>query len=302
MTFSGKSAYAIGIDVGGTKIAAGLVHSATGAVTLREQIATQPERGGRAVLDDVLALARRIEARAREAEHQPAGIGLGVCELVDTHGAVCSDFTLAWRALPVRDALNAIAPAAVEADVRAHALAEAVFGAGKEHDPFVFVSVGTGISCCLVQDGAPYAGARGNALVLATGPISIPDASGALQSFVLEEYVSGPALARRFGVDRAEAVFAAAASGDAAAHRLLADSGAALGAALGWLASVLDPAALVIGGGLGSAGGPYWDALQREARAHIWSDATRALPIVHATLGRDAGIVGAALAALRAYP
>jgi glucokinase len=287
------------VDVGGTKIAAGLVDGATGAVSLREQIHTRPERGGRAVLDDVLMLTRRIGARAREAGTPSAAIGLGVCELVDTHGAVRSDFTLAWSLLDVRGELGTIAPAAVDADVRAHALAEAVFGAGAARDPFVFVSIGTGISCCLVQGGVPYAGARGNALVLATGPVSIPDESGALKSFVLEEYASGPALARRFGVKRAEAVFAAAESGDAGAHRLLGESGAAMGAALGWLASVLDPAALVIGGGLGSVDGPYWDALQREARAHIWSEATRALPIVHAALGRDAGIVGAALTALR---
>jgi glucokinase len=291
--------YAIGIDAGGTKIAAGLVDRVTGEIFLREQIPTQPERGGRVVLDDVLALARRIDAQARAAGRAPAAIGLGVCELVDTHGAVRSDFTLAWSALPVRDELSAIAPAAVEADVRAHALAEAVFGAGAAHDPFVFVSIGTGISCCLVQGGVPYAGARGNALVLSTGPISIPGPDGALQSFVLEEYASGPALARRFGVERAEAVFVAAEAGDMLAGKLLGDSGAAMGAALGWLASVLDPAALVVGGGLGSATGPYWDALQREARAHIWSEATRTLAIVHAALGRDAGIVGAALAALR---
>jgi glucokinase len=292
--------YAIGIDVGGTKIAAGLVDTASGAVILRAQRPTDAARGGAVLLDDVLDLARQLDVQARTQGHAPIAVGLGVCELVDRAGNVTSDFTIAWSDTPVQDALSAVAPAIVQADVRAHALAEAVFGAGSGQDPFVFASIGTGISACLVQGRVPYEGARGNALVLATGPISVPGDDGALRQFVLEEYASGAALARRFGVDRVERIVDAAAAGDASAERLLRDAGTAVGGALGWLASVLDPAAVVVGGGLGSAPGLYWDALHTAVRAHIWSDATRTLLIRQAALGRDAGIVGAALYGERA--
>ncbi len=289
--------YAIGIDVGGTKIAAGVLDldARNGAILMRAHQPTAPQRGGDAVLGDVLALARDLHKRVKQAGGEIAAIGMGVCELVNRCGEVTSDFTIAWKGVAVQAALNEIAPAVVEADVRAHALGEAIFGAGRGSDPFVFATVGTGISACLVQSGVPFVGARGNALVLATGPISIAAPDGALQSFVLEEYASGSALVRRYGVERTEQIFAAAQQGDERARTMLHDAGWLLGGALGWLASVLDPAAIVVGGGLGSAPGLYWDALAAGVRAHIWSDATRALDVRQATLGNDAGIIGAAL-------
>ncbi len=289
--------YAIGIDVGGTKIAAGVVDLGTenGAILMRVQRPTAPQRGGEMVLADVLALARDLQVSVKQAGGEIAAVGLGVCELVSHCGEITSDFTIEWKGVAVQAALTEIAPAVVEADVRAHALAEAAYGAGRGSDPLVFTSVGTGISACLVQGGVPFVGARGNALVLATGPISIAAPDGALQSFVLEEYASGSALARRYGVERTEEIFAAAQRGEERARTMLHDAGWLLGGALGWLASVLDPAAIVVGGGLGSAPGPYWDALVAGVRAHIWSDATRALDVRQATLGNDAGIIGAAL-------
>jgi glucokinase len=300
--------------VGGTKIAAGAVDVATGAVRDKRVIPTRPERNGDAVLADVLALARDLidtrhltRTALRGAADTVLGIGLGVCELVSPHGEITSDFTIAWKGVPVQAALSEIAPAVVEADVRAHALAEARFGAGTGFDPFVFVSVGTGISACLVQGGTPFAGARGNALVLSTGPVSVPVTCGGPDDaehttwvrHVVEEYASGSGIVARFGngATRAEDVFAAAQAGDARATHILTSAGRSLGSALGWLANVLDPAAIVVGGGLGTARGVYWDSLVRATREHIWAEDTRGLPIVQAALGGDAGVIGAALAA-----
>jgi glucokinase len=292
--------------VGGTKIAAGVVDMGTGTVRDKRVIPTRSERGGDAVLADVLALARDlIDTRHLTPD---ICIGLGVCELVSPCGDVTSDFTIAWKGVSVQAALSEIAPTVVEADVRAHALAEARFGAGTGFDPFVFASVGTGISACLVQGGAPFAGARGNALVLSTGPISVPVMHGpddaehtAWVRHVVEEYASGSGLVTRFGnAARAEDVFAAAQAGDARATHILTSAGKSLGSALGWLANVLDPAAIVIGGGLGTARGVYWDSLVCATREHIWAEDTRGLPIVQAALGADAGVIGAALTAHKA--
>lgn len=93
---------------------------------------------------------------------------------------------------------------------------------------------------------------------------------------------------------RAEGVLAAAAAGDQAAAAIIESAGVALGVSLGWLVNVLDPEALVIGGGLGMAEGPFWDTMIASTREHIWSDTSRDLPILHAALGNDAGIIGAA--------
>ena len=286
--------HAIGIDIGGTKIAAGWVDLASGSVLQHVHTATRAERGGQAVLDDVVGLVQSLISN-RASHVSPVRIGLGICELVDLQGNVMSDFTIAWKDLPVRTILGMIAPCSIESDVRAQALAEARFGAGQDYDPFVFVNIGTGISSCLVQGGVPFAGARGNALVLATGPISVPGAA----PFVLEEFASGLAVSKRFGVQTAQQVFDAAALGNTQAIEILQSAGHALGSAMGWLANVLDPAAIVVGGGLGSTAGIYWDALVGSTRAHIWSADTQKLPLVKAKLGSDAGLIGAALSVCR---
>jgi glucokinase len=267
------------------------------------------------VLADALNLADTLLADAGRMELAMAGIGLGVCELVDLGGNITSGHTIAWRSLPIRDAFAHLAPALVESDVRAAALAEAVFGAGRPFKQFVYVTVGTGISSCLVQEGRPYAGARGNALILASSPLTTccPNC-GTRVATVLEEFAAGPALVRRYNhsieetglksqlpADEAakhgEDVLAAAEVNDPVAIEVVKTAGEALGVSVAWLVNVLDPAAVIIGGGLGLAGGLYWTSFVASTRAHIWAEASRAAPLIPASLGPEAGMIGAAAAA-----
>jgi len=92
----------LGIDVGGTKIAAGVVDTATGAILVRETIAPAAARGGAAILDDTVALARRLMA---ESAQPVARIGVGVPQLVDTAGRIRSAYNFDWMNLPVRSRL-----------------------------------------------------------------------------------------------------------------------------------------------------------------------------------------------------
>ena len=157
---SDQRMYAIGIDVGGTKIAGGLVELATGALLTRRQSPTNPARGGAAVLDDTLALATALQTAASAQGITVLGIGVGVAELVDQQGTITSAHTIPWRGVAVGQCLARIAPTVIESDVRAHALAEARYGAGRTLRQFVFVTVGTGISSCVVLDGRPQPGRR----------------------------------------------------------------------------------------------------------------------------------------------
>jgi glucokinase len=298
--------YAIGLDIGGTKIAGGLVALDSGEVTARRVVPTQPERGGEAVLSTALALAEDLLTVAADRSLPVAGIGVGVCELVDPLGNVTSGHTVAWCGLPVQDRFAHLAPAVVEADVRAAALAEARYGAGRPFQNFVYVTVGTGISSCLVQDGRPWAGARGNALVLATGPITtVCPQCGATVRTILEEIAAGPALVSRYNAVASthfihgQEILAAVDRGDPLAVDVVRSGGEALGVGVGWLVNVLDPEAIVVGGGLGVAGGLYWESVVASTRAHIWADGSRDLPIRQAGLGADAGLIGAAARIMR---
>lgn len=299
--------WAIGLDVGGTKIGGGLVNADSGEVRARTTIPTRPERGGEPVLADAVAVAEELLARADATGLDLAAVGVAVAELVNAAGDVRSAHLIGWEGMPVREHFAHLAPTVVSSDVRAAALTEARHGAGRPFDPFAYVSVGTGISSCLVQGGRPYAGARGGALVLASGPLSLVcDTCGAPVRQVLEDIASGPALVARYrrrgsrAVARAEEVAAAAAAGDAVAREVVGSAGDALGVAVGFLVNLLDPAAVVVGGGLGVAGGLYWERFAAAARAHVWNAAAHDLPLLPAGLGPDSALVGAALAAIDA--
>jgi len=293
----------LGLDIGGTKIAAGVVLFPSGEVRYRRVIATRPNRSGEEVLEDVYSLALELKDTAANSGNGIAGIGAGVAELVDTNGNVTSSQTIQWNGMPVQGALSKIAPTTVESDVRAAAIGEALMGAAKGSRCVVYVTVGTGISSCLVQDGVPYAGANGNAIVMATAPLSFFCAHcGSYSSMVLEEFASGPALARRYSeqsgkkVNAGEEVTESAEQGDGWAIEVVQSAGRALGVSVAFLANVLDPEIIVVGGGLGLDGRLYWQAMIESVRNHIWADAGKCVPIVPAKLGKDAGLIGAAAA------
>jgi glucokinase len=303
---------AVGLDLGGTKIAAGIVAFPSGTLIVKRLIPSLPKRGPLPVLTDCLDLARELVAEARALPLPLVGVGLAVAELVDLEGNVTSEHTFAWRAVPVQDELRRIARAVVESDVRAAALAEGLYGAGLGARLFLYITIGTGISHSLVIDGVPFPGARGNALISASSPLStICPACGARLEPILDEIAAGPALVARYRaavqgsapsaarpelLSSAE-VLVAAAAGDPVAVDVVRTAGEALGTTFGFLVNVLDPELVVVGGGLGLAGGLYWSNLVASTRAHIWSGTNRDLPIVPAALGADAGVVGAAATA-----
>ena len=297
---------AIGLDVGGTKIAAGVVLWPSGEILHRAVIPTKPKRGGQAVLKDSLDLVQQLNDWARGERIEVAGIGAGVPELVDCDGNVTSSCTIDWSGRPVQEKLSEIAPAQVESDVRAAAVGEAIFGSGRGNRLFVYISVGTGISYCLVQNGQPFKGANGNAITMGSSPLStVCTHCGSKLRPVLEEFASGPAIANRFAqikktesAESCEEVFRAASNGNKDAFEILTSAGEALGVSTAFLVNVLDPEVIVVGGGLGTAGGLYWNSFERSCREHIFADNSRRLPIVTAKLGVDAGLVGAAAVVL----
>ncbi len=289
------SGRAIGIDIGGTKIAAGVVDLASGHVEIALNVPSPVAHGGEAVLAACLGLARDLDADAGLA------IGIGVPELVSHEGQIQSAFQFDWRDTDVQSAFTG-RDVSIESDVRAAARAESTFGAGAGAASMLYVSVGTGISSTFVLDRTPWSGARGNALVLSSGELAMIDPeTGAIVRSVLEEWASGPALVstyERMGGQPGMAtldVLKLASHGDPIASRSVERAAEALGSAVGQAVNILDPELVVVGGGLGLAGGTWWDGVVASARHSIWSDLTRELPIVPARLGLDAGVVGAAL-------
>ncbi|MGE3313095.1 MAG: ROK family protein [Limisphaerales bacterium] len=302
---STKPFAAIGLDVGGTKIAGGVVCFPEGVVRAQHTIPTRTARGGIAVLEDVERLARRLATEAAALHIEVEALGLGLCELVSPKGEIFSANCVDWLGLPVRERLGAIAPTTLDADVRAAARAEALFGAGMGFRQFLHITIGTGIASCLVLDGVPFTGARGATGTMASSPVSVPcERCGHPNRRAIEQLAAGPALVARYNelkpgaaAKSGQDVLAAVTAGDAAAIFVTQSAGEALGSAVGLLVNVLDPEAVIVGGGLGLSEGPFRDGFIAATRRHIWSETHRGLPILRAATGPNAGLIGAAAAA-----
>ncbi|HMJ65669.1 MAG TPA: ROK family protein [Candidatus Binatia bacterium] len=299
-----KTFTALGIDVGGTKIAAGLINFPVGEVVAQHTISTGAKRGGEAVLRDVVELAERLSGEAEQAKLTIAGIGIGLCEIVDPSGGILSNNCIPWKEAQVREALERFGPVFLEADVRAAARAESLFGAGRRFSIFLYVTVGTGISSCLMIDGSPYLGARGATGTMASSPVSVRcDECGGVNKCTLEDIASGPALVTRYdrlkrnGARTGNDVMTAAVRGNTDALSVVRSAGEALGSVVGLLINVLDPEALIVGGGLGLSEGPYWESFLDSTRRHVWSEVHREVPILRAQTGQNAGVIGAAAVA-----
>jgi glucokinase len=290
--------WAMGIDVGGTKVAAGVVRFPNGEVGKLWEIPTRSGRGGEKVLKDVEKLAALVMEEGANAG-KFLGVGVGVCELVSGEGELMSANCLNWRSRQVRGALGRFGPVRIEADVRAAARAEAKFGAGKGAHSFLYVTVGTGISSCLVIEGKPFAGARGAAGTMASGPL--PDIDGrAMPS--LETAASGPGLVATYNVlvgqdgkvDTAQELLRRAEAKEESAVRVVRRGARVLGGTIGWMISVLDPELVVMGGGLGLRRGLYRRLIIESVREHVWWKKHRAVKVVPAKSGAAAGVIGAA--------
>jgi glucokinase len=292
----------LGIDVGGTKIAAGIVGFPEGQVLHRRVIPTAPSRGGGAVLNDVVLLAGSIANEAMAAGRVVSGIGVGICELVNADGEILSSHCLDWRRADIAEKLSPIGPTVIEADVRAAAVAEWLYGVGKGLRTFLYITIGTGISCCLMLDGRPYLGARGATGTMASSAMSIRcERCGWINQRTSEELASGPGLVRSFRQQAGREIstselLSASAAGDPIAGEVVRIGAQALGSSLGMLINVLDPEAVVVGGGLGLSEGPFWNELVDAIRKHVWSPVHNYLPVLRAATGRDAGLIGAAAA------
>lgn len=309
----------VGVDVGGTKIAAALV-GADGAILDARRTPT-PRDG-----DDLLAAAARlVHEIAAAAPAPPSAVGLGIASLLDRDGHALWSTHLDIANRSPGGELSALVgiPVAVDNDANVAALAEARRGAATGYRSSVLMTLGTGIGGGMVIDGKLFRGGRGfggelgHVVVDADGP---PCQGGCPNRGCIEAMASGTAVAREAraaaaadpagalarvlresGSLTAEHVTGLARDGDASSVEILDRAGRYLGAAFSSLANVLAPDVFVIGGGMGSAVGDLLLAPAREEYRRRVLPPSSAIPIVEAKLGADAGVLGAALLAVETF-
>jgi len=304
----------IGIDIGGTKVAAGVVDEQ--GVILERVLESTPSHSPQAVEDAIVRVVKQLRSR-----HHVESVGIGAAGWVDNAQAVVAFSPhLAWRSEPLRDKLieRIDLPLIVDNDANAAAWAEYRFGAGKGSSVMVCITLGTGIGGGLVVGGRLFRGSYGMAGEWGH-MISVPDGHRCEcgNRGCWEQYASGNALVREArelaGTNSPVAyrllelaggdinnitgpgVTAAAMQGEPIAIELLGDIGQWLGRGIANLAAALDPDLVVIGGGVSAAGDlllqPAQVAFDRTLTGRGYRPEAR---LVLAHFRNDAGLIGAA--------
>lgn len=304
----------LGVDIGGTKVAAGVVDS-EGRVLARARRVT-PSRDPKAVEETITEVVAQLRT-----DFDVVAVGIGAAGFVDSERAtVLFAPHLAWRGESLRDTVHAAVglPVIVENDANAAAWAEWRFGVGRGESQLVCVTLGTGIGGGIVSDGKVQRGRHGTAGEFGHMVI-VPEGHRCEcgNRGCLEQYASGNVLGRearelaragspvtvplmeRVGgkVDAlvGPLITEAARDGDPCAVELFDDVGRWLGMGLANLAAALDPGLFVIGGGVSDAGELLLRPARESFRRTLTGRGFRPEPrILKAALGPEAGLVGAA--------
>jgi glucokinase len=294
----------IGIDLGGTKIALGLIDPAS-RIVARERIPTWVEQGPAQAITRTADAVRTLMRQAPSDSHV-ARIGICSPGPIDRERGLLLDppNLTDWRDVPVRDLLRAQTglPVNFEHDAKAAALGEFVYGAGRGARDMVYVIVGTGMGGALIIDGALHRGHANAAGEL--GHITInrdgePCSCGRFGC--AEAYAAGPAIERRYrahgGVVRdadSARVVDLSLQGDPAARQAMTDAGAALGAAIASVAMIVDIELFVIGGGVARAGNALLQPARDALKHHAFASVAPRIRIAQCEHFEDGAILGAA--------
>ena len=304
----------VGVDVGGTKIAAGVVDGAGKLLAHTRRVTPAQDTGG--VLAGMADAVRELATT-----HRIAAVGIGAAGFVDaSRSKVMFAPNLAWRDEDLQAQLSARVglPVVVENDANAAAWAESRFGAGRDHDDVAVVTVGTGIGGGIVHSGRLLRGGFGVAAEIGhLTMVPYGRRCGCGLQGCWEQYGSGRALvteAREIarhspafaaGLLQAaggdieaitgEMVTEAAQRGDVGALHCFDEISRWIGLGLAQLAAILDPSLFVIGGGVSAAGEVLREPIERVFRSNLTGRGHRPVAEVRlAELGWEAGMVGAA--------
>lgn len=318
MTALSSSEYALGIDLGGTGIKAGVV-SAHGTLLREWKVPTEAEKGGGYVVARMIALCRQILSELPEGiqSEQIIGIGIGSPGVFDfkTGALVAGAVNIpGLNGTPMRSIFEAELglPTRVDNDANVFVLAEARSGAGRDASVAVGYTIGTGIGGGVVIGGKVFHGAWGFAGELGhvtVEPEGIYCPCG--NHGCMESYASANAIATYArqaseihdnsilsGMSPDEitckSVGEAAAQGDALARHVIERAAFYLSVGIGSTVIALNPAVIIIGGGGALLGEMLFEPIRKHLRRRVYHQRVQSVDVVGAQLGVDAGIIGAA--------
>ena len=302
--------YGFGVDIGGTTIKMGFFE-ADGTLLDKWEVKTNTENGGANILSDIAKAIDNKLAQEGISKDDVAGVGVGVPGPVRSNGVVNRCVNLGWGVVNVAEELGALTGLEVKVgnDANVAALGEMYQGGAKGCKDVVMVTLGTGVGGGIIIDGKIVAGFHGAGGEI--GHITVNEdeieACNCGQYGCLEQYASATGIVRmakrklaktddattlrNFEPLTAKDIFDEAKAGDGVAKELVDELGKILGGALSNLACVVNPEAIVIGGGVSKAGAILIDTIQDHFKESCFF-ALKETRFETATLGNDAGIYG----------
>ncbi len=297
---SERASSLIGIDVGGTNLRGALI-GADGEIMRRFRVLSDIHKGRESFLERLVDEVRRLQNTAASLGAPIQAVGVGVPGLIDRQGWVHSSVNMpALEGIALRDCLEQRLelPVRCANDANLIALGEFRYGSGRGFNSVLVVTLGTGVGSGLILNGQLWEGTAGFAAEFGhttVNPDGHPCPCG--NCGCLEQYVSATALSR-FGGGRAPELLASLArGGDEGVRQLFQQAGIYLGIALAGLLNTLNLDGIVIGGGVSASYDLLEPALTATLHQRTFPQILRGVQIRRASLGDDAGLLGAALLA-----
>lgn len=282
--------YAVGIDIGGTNVKAGVV-SEKGEIVEKWEGPTE-HKNKDALIKQITRMVENFKKK-----YVIKGVGIGVAGLVDyEEGVVRVSPHLPLKDVPLRSILTdqLALPVSVDNDANSGGLGEKYFGAGRNIQNFVFLTLGTGIGGAvfingeLIRGTKGFAGELGHMIIDRNGPQCKCGARGCLEALA-----SGSAI-EKIAWTSASEVTKAASAGEDKAKEILASIGKKLGIGIANILNILDPELVIVGGKVSRAGALILNPAIQVAMTQSLAYGSRKTSIKISTLGDEAGILGAA--------
>lgn len=270
----------VGVDIGGTKTAIGIIDTKTGKISTKLIFPSKSFKNDTKNLN--LIIKKTLElSNDNKIKH----IGIGVPELINNKGIIKGNYNFNWNNLNLTKYFPKNNKILVDSDVRCHLRAEKFFGAAKHYKNFAYINIGTGLSYAQCKENEIYSGAKGYAIHFASSKISLYDwKKNKKISLVPEDYYSGKEIIKILNIKNTNTK-----------KRIMKDVAESLASLIGSLINTIDPAKLVLGGGVIMNNTDFTKILISSIRNYILAEEVKTISIITSKHKDNTGLLGAGL-------
>ena len=270
----------IGVDIGGTKTAIGIIDYQTGKISKKLIFPSKSFKNDSKNLNFIIEKTL-VLSNANRINH----IGIGVPELINKKGIIKGNYNFNWSNINLAKYFPKNIKVLVDSDVRCHLRAEKYFGVAINYKNFAYINIGTGLSYAQFKENEIYSGANGYAIHFASSKISLYDwKKNKKISLIPEDYYSGKEIVKILNIKNTQKK-----------NRIMKNVAESLATIIGSLINTIDPAKIVLGGGVVIHNAYFTKILISNIRKYILADEVKKINIVTSKLKDNTGLLGAGL-------